>query len=129
MSAHFARPHRHEALDRLADRRLLRDLGYVGGHWTAGRGAASCDVTELSAAWRFLSKGYGIYNASGHLTIAADKGGRVSGCFFASTDFLLLVTEDWRSVQAANRFSDEGPLQANEVLACTATSRVIAPRS
>ncbi|RWA73093.1 NAD-dependent succinate-semialdehyde dehydrogenase [Mesorhizobium sp.] len=46
MSAHFARPHRHEALDRLADRRLLRDLGYVGGHWTAGRSAASFEVTD-----------------------------------------------------------------------------------
>lgn len=46
MSAHFARPHRHEALDRLADRRLLRDLGYVGGHWTAGNSAASFEVTD-----------------------------------------------------------------------------------
>ena len=46
MSAHFARQHRHEALDRLADRRLLRDLGYVGGHWTAGRTAASFEVTD-----------------------------------------------------------------------------------
>ncbi|PBB99212.1 NAD-dependent succinate-semialdehyde dehydrogenase [Mesorhizobium sp. WSM3862] len=46
MSAHFARPHRHEALDRLADRRLLRDLGYIGGHWTAGDSAASFAVTD-----------------------------------------------------------------------------------
>ncbi len=46
MSAHFARPHRHDALDRLADRRLLRDLGYVGGHWIAGAGAASFEVTD-----------------------------------------------------------------------------------
>ncbi len=46
MSAHFARPHRHEALDRLADRRLLRDLGYVDGHWTAGEAAASFEVTD-----------------------------------------------------------------------------------
>ncbi|RUW82629.1 aldehyde dehydrogenase family protein, partial [Mesorhizobium sp. M1E.F.Ca.ET.063.01.1.1] len=46
MSAHFARPHRHEALDRLTDRRLLRDLGYVGGHWTAGHSAASFEVTD-----------------------------------------------------------------------------------
>ncbi|RWL50937.1 aldehyde dehydrogenase family protein, partial [Mesorhizobium sp.] len=46
MSAHFARPHRHEALDRLADRRLLRDLGYVGGYWTAGQEAASFEVTD-----------------------------------------------------------------------------------
>ncbi|MFK0692926.1 hypothetical protein ACFX5Q_33015 [Mesorhizobium sp. IMUNJ 23033] len=30
MSAHFARSHRHEALDRLADRRLLRELAYMG---------------------------------------------------------------------------------------------------
>ncbi|OBQ77921.1 NAD-dependent succinate-semialdehyde dehydrogenase [Mesorhizobium sp. WSM3873] len=46
MSAHFARPHRHEALDRLADHRLLRHLGYIGGHWTAGDSAASFAVTD-----------------------------------------------------------------------------------
>ncbi|PBB27743.1 MULTISPECIES: NAD-dependent succinate-semialdehyde dehydrogenase [unclassified Mesorhizobium] len=46
MSAHFARSHRHEALDRLADRRLLRELAYVDGHWTASEGAESFEVTD-----------------------------------------------------------------------------------
>lgn len=46
MSAHFARPHRHEALDRLADRRLLRELAYVDGHWTASEAAESFEVTD-----------------------------------------------------------------------------------
>ncbi|RWP50175.1 NAD-dependent succinate-semialdehyde dehydrogenase [Mesorhizobium sp.] len=46
MSAHFARPHRHDALDRLADRRLLRELAYVDGHWTASEAAESFEVTD-----------------------------------------------------------------------------------
>lgn len=46
MSTHFARPHRHDALERLADRRLLRTLGYIGGQWTAGDDAASFEVTD-----------------------------------------------------------------------------------
>ncbi|RUW96020.1 NAD-dependent succinate-semialdehyde dehydrogenase, partial [Mesorhizobium sp. M8A.F.Ca.ET.059.01.1.1] len=46
MSAHFARSHRHEALDRLADRRLLRELAYVDGHWTASDAAESFEVTD-----------------------------------------------------------------------------------
>lgn len=46
MSAHFARSHRHEALDRLADRRLLRELAYVDGHWTASEPAESFEVTD-----------------------------------------------------------------------------------
>jgi aspartate-semialdehyde dehydrogenase len=46
MSAHFARSHRHEALDRLADRRLLRELAYVNGHWTASETAESFEVTD-----------------------------------------------------------------------------------
>ncbi|MER9894490.1 NAD-dependent succinate-semialdehyde dehydrogenase [Mesorhizobium sp. M0119] len=46
MSAHFARSHRHEALDRLADRRLLRELAYVDGHWTASETAESFEVTD-----------------------------------------------------------------------------------
>ncbi|RWC13021.1 MAG: NAD-dependent succinate-semialdehyde dehydrogenase [Mesorhizobium sp.] len=46
MSAHFARPQRHEALDRLADRRLLRELAYVDGHWTASEAAESFEVTD-----------------------------------------------------------------------------------
>ncbi|CAN7730364.1 NAD-dependent succinate-semialdehyde dehydrogenase [Mesorhizobium amorphae] len=46
MSAHFARTNRHEALDRLADRRLLRELAYVDGHWTASEAAESFEVTD-----------------------------------------------------------------------------------
>ncbi|MER9917744.1 MULTISPECIES: NAD-dependent succinate-semialdehyde dehydrogenase [unclassified Mesorhizobium] len=46
MSAHFARSHRHEALDRLSDRRLLRELAYVDGHWTASGAAKSFEVTD-----------------------------------------------------------------------------------
>lgn len=46
MSAHFARTLRHDALDRLADRRLLRELAYVGGHWTAGGNGGSFEVTD-----------------------------------------------------------------------------------
>ncbi|MEI9428299.1 NAD-dependent succinate-semialdehyde dehydrogenase [Mesorhizobium sp. Cs1299R1N3] len=46
MSAHFARSHRHEALNRLADRRLLRELAYVDGHWTASEAAESFEVTD-----------------------------------------------------------------------------------
>lgn len=46
MSAHFARQNRHEALDRLADRRLLRELAYVNGHWTASEAAESFEVTD-----------------------------------------------------------------------------------
>lgn len=46
MSAHFAQPVRHAALDRLADRRLLRELAYVDGRWTAGASARSFAVTD-----------------------------------------------------------------------------------
>ncbi|RUW63735.1 NAD-dependent succinate-semialdehyde dehydrogenase [Mesorhizobium sp. M7A.F.Ca.US.008.03.1.1] len=46
MSAHFARSHRHEALDRLTDRRLLRELAYVDGHWTASEAAESFEVND-----------------------------------------------------------------------------------
>ncbi|MGX9411545.1 aldehyde dehydrogenase family protein, partial [Mesorhizobium sp. 14Arga] len=46
MSAHFARTHRHEALDRLADRRLMRELAYVDGHWTASEAAESFEVAD-----------------------------------------------------------------------------------
>ncbi|ANT52788.1 NAD-dependent succinate-semialdehyde dehydrogenase [Mesorhizobium amorphae] len=46
MSAHFARQLSHEALDRLADRRLLRELAYVDGHWTASEAAESFEVTD-----------------------------------------------------------------------------------
>lgn len=46
MSAHFAQPARHSALDRLADRRLLRELAYVDGRWTAAASARSFEVTD-----------------------------------------------------------------------------------
>ncbi|TJW70365.1 MAG: aldehyde dehydrogenase family protein, partial [Mesorhizobium sp.] len=46
MSAHFARTNHHDALDRLADRRLLRALAYVDGHWTASEAAESFEVTD-----------------------------------------------------------------------------------
>ena len=55
MSAHFASPKRHDAVGRLSDRRLLRELAYVGGAWTAGDGGRSFEVTEPasgeSLAW------------------------------------------------------------------------------
>lgn len=45
-NAHFAPTPRHEALGRLADRRLLRELAYVDGHWTASTSARSFEVTD-----------------------------------------------------------------------------------
>jgi len=44
--AHFARSLRHDALDRLTDRRLYRELAYVDGHWTAGDTASTFEVTD-----------------------------------------------------------------------------------
>jgi aspartate-semialdehyde dehydrogenase len=46
MSAHFARQNRHDALDQLADRRLLRELAYVDGRWTASEAAESFEVVD-----------------------------------------------------------------------------------
>ncbi|MEO3386767.1 NAD-dependent succinate-semialdehyde dehydrogenase [Mesorhizobium sp. CAU 1741] len=46
MSAQLARTIRHEALDGLADRRLHRELAYVGGSWTAGSAGESFEVTD-----------------------------------------------------------------------------------
>lgn len=55
MSAHFARPKRHDALDRLVDRRLYRELAYVDGQWTAGETGRSFEVADpasgASVAW------------------------------------------------------------------------------
>ncbi|HWK69022.1 MAG TPA: NAD-dependent succinate-semialdehyde dehydrogenase [Rhizobiaceae bacterium] len=55
MSAHFARPHRDDGLDRLADRRLLRELAYVDGHWTASDTGRTFEVrdpaNDQSVAW------------------------------------------------------------------------------
>ena len=38
--------HHRNALDALRDRRLLRELAYVDGNWTAGHDAASFAVTD-----------------------------------------------------------------------------------
>jgi len=46
MTAQFARPAFHDALARLADPHLLRELSYVGGRWVAGRGGSSFAVTD-----------------------------------------------------------------------------------
>lgn len=46
MSAHFGRSDRHTALDRLGDKRLLRELAYVDGRWTASSAAACFEVTD-----------------------------------------------------------------------------------
>jgi aspartate-semialdehyde dehydrogenase len=46
MSAHFVRHTRHEALGRLVDRRLHRELAYIDGHWVAGATGKSFEVTD-----------------------------------------------------------------------------------
>ncbi|MDL2398050.1 NAD-dependent succinate-semialdehyde dehydrogenase [Rhizobium mayense] len=46
MTALRARPTYHEALSRLNDRHLLRDLSYVGGRWVAGKTGASFNVAD-----------------------------------------------------------------------------------
>lgn len=55
MSAHFARSHRHKALDQLSDRRLLRELAYVDGRWAASEAGKSFEVTDpatgTTVAW------------------------------------------------------------------------------
>ena len=55
MTAHIAQAKRHEALGRLADRRLHRELAYVDGHWTASASGQSFEVTDpasgASLAW------------------------------------------------------------------------------
>lgn len=58
MSAHFARPDRHAALDGLNDRRMLRELAYVDGHWTAGDAGQTFEVTDPAsgAAIAWVSK-------------------------------------------------------------------------
>ena len=58
MSAHFARPDRHPALDRLEDRRMLRELAYVDGHWTAGDAGQAFEVSDPAsgAAIAWVSK-------------------------------------------------------------------------
>ena len=55
MTAQLAPTVRHTDLDRLADRRLLRELAYVDGKWTAGSGGRSIEVCDPAigrmAAW------------------------------------------------------------------------------
>ncbi|NEH99853.1 NAD-dependent succinate-semialdehyde dehydrogenase (plasmid) [Rhizobium johnstonii] len=50
MTAVFARPAYHDALSRLADRHLLRDLAYVGGRWIAGKSGKSFEVTDPASS-------------------------------------------------------------------------------
>lgn len=46
MSASLAKTMRHDALDALSDRRLHRELAYVGGHWTAGSSGSTFEVSD-----------------------------------------------------------------------------------
>lgn len=46
MSAHFARPNIHPELDRLSDRRLLREHAYMAGRWTRAPGGATIEVRD-----------------------------------------------------------------------------------
>jgi len=50
MTAVFARPAYHDALSRLADRHLLRDLAYVGGRWIVGTTGKSFEVTDPASS-------------------------------------------------------------------------------
>ena len=50
MTAIFARPAYHEALTRLSDRQLLRDLAYVGGRWVSGAEGRSFQVTDPASS-------------------------------------------------------------------------------
>jgi aspartate-semialdehyde dehydrogenase len=45
-AVHLARADRHPALARLADRRLLRELAYVDGRWTAAASGATIAVID-----------------------------------------------------------------------------------
>ena len=46
MSACFARHQTHAALDRLSDRRLLRDNGYCDGRWVREPSGAAFPVSD-----------------------------------------------------------------------------------
>jgi aspartate-semialdehyde dehydrogenase len=46
MTGQLARQEHHPGLGRLADRRLLRELAYIGGSWTAGPGGAVFEVKD-----------------------------------------------------------------------------------
>jgi len=55
MTAQFLRQERPAALDKLVDRRLFRELAYLGGSWTSGTGSKTFEVTDPatgdSLAW------------------------------------------------------------------------------
>ena len=70
MPAMFAPAIRGEGLDALADRRLLRELGYVEGRWTAGSGARSFEVTDPATG----AKSGGIQVNRENMRAAALKG-------------------------------------------------------
>src|SRR5688500_12667137 len=46
MTALATRPSQHDALGRLTDRRLLRELAYVDGRWTAAANGAVFEVAD-----------------------------------------------------------------------------------
>jgi aspartate-semialdehyde dehydrogenase len=46
MTAIFARPDFHDAIARLGDRHLLRELAYVDGRWVNGRSGTRFEVTD-----------------------------------------------------------------------------------
>lgn len=50
MTAVCARPDYHDALSRLNDRHLLRELSYIGGHWVAGDDARSFEVRDPASS-------------------------------------------------------------------------------
>jgi aspartate-semialdehyde dehydrogenase len=50
MTAVFARTVFHEALSRLKDHHLLRELSYVGGRWVAGADGKSFEVTDPASS-------------------------------------------------------------------------------
>ncbi len=50
MTAIFARTRFHDALARLADPHLKRDLAYVGGRWIAGRDGGCFEVTDPASS-------------------------------------------------------------------------------
>lgn len=50
MTALHARAAYHEALSRLNDRHLLRDLSYIAGHWVAGKAGRSFKVADPSSS-------------------------------------------------------------------------------
>src|SRR5687768_11497585 len=52
MNAQFLRQERPAALDKLADRRLFRELSYINGHWTASTDGSTFAVTDPATGER-----------------------------------------------------------------------------